>query len=103
MDQHCPRANRLSSTTEAKVEAPAALKASNSSRFGMPRPPVTNTGRRRNTVVAHLGSEVNAMTPTYSAKVGIVTRKTNVGAQKINGSALVTYGMVIAVGTDGSF
>ncbi len=30
------------------------------------------------------------------AKLGLVTRKTYVGAQKIDGSALVTYGMVIA-------
>ena len=36
------------------------------------------------------------MTPTYAAKLGLVIRKTDVGAQKIDGSALETYGMVIA-------
>lgn len=41
------------------------------------------------------GSEVNAITSTYIAKLGLVIQKTNVGAQKIDGSALKTYGMVI--------
>ena len=40
-------------------------------------------------------SEVNAMSPAYAKKLGLKTRKTNVGAQKINGSALETFGMVI--------
>ena len=42
------------------------------------------------------GSEVNAMSPAYAKKLGLKTRKTNVGAQKIDGSALETFGMVIA-------
>ena len=42
------------------------------------------------------GSEVNAMSPAYAEKLGLKTRKTNVGAQKIDGSALETFGMVIA-------
>lgn len=42
------------------------------------------------------GSEVNAMTPIYAAKLGLTIWKTNVGAQKIDGLTLVTYGMVIA-------
>ena len=42
------------------------------------------------------GSEVNAMTPAYAKKLGLRVRKTNVGAQKIDGSTLETYGMVIA-------
>ena len=41
-------------------------------------------------------SEVNAMTLAYAAKLGVATRKTDVDAQKIDGSALVTYEMVIA-------
>ncbi len=36
------------------------------------------------------------MTPTYAAELGLTTRKTSVGAQKIDGSLLETYGMVSA-------
>ena len=42
------------------------------------------------------GSEVNAMSPAYAKKLGLQVRKTDVGAQKINGSTLETFGMVIA-------
>ena len=42
------------------------------------------------------GSEVNAMSPAYAERLGLKTWKTNVGAQKIDGSALETFGMVIA-------
>ena len=42
------------------------------------------------------GSEVNAMNPDFARKLGLKIRKTNVGAQKIDGSALETFGMVIA-------
>ena len=42
------------------------------------------------------GSEVNAMTPAYASKLGLTIRKTDVGAQKIDGSHLATHGMVIA-------
>ena len=41
-------------------------------------------------------SKVNAINPTYVKKLGLKTRKTNIGAQKIDGSALKTFGMVIA-------
>ena len=43
-----------------------------------------------------LGSEVNAMTPVYSAKLGLQVRKTDIGAQKIDGFTLKTFGMVLA-------
>ena len=43
-----------------------------------------------------LGSEVNAMTPTYIAKLDLKVRKTNIGAQKIDGSTFETFGMVLA-------
>ena len=36
------------------------------------------------------------MSPAYAEKLGLKTRKTNVGAQKIDGSTLETFGMVIA-------
>ena len=42
------------------------------------------------------GSEVNAMTPAYAKQLGLQARKTDVGAQKIDGSSLRTFGMVIA-------
>ena len=41
-------------------------------------------------------SEVKAMTLAYAAQIGLTTRKTSVGAQKIDGSPLETYGMVSA-------
>ena len=42
------------------------------------------------------GSEVNVMSPAYAERLGLKTRKTNVGAQKIDSSALETFGIVIA-------
>ena len=42
-----------------------------------------------------LGSEVNIIAPTYAKKLGLRVRKTDVGAQKIDGSTLKTYNMVI--------
>ena len=42
------------------------------------------------------GSEVNAMTPIFAAKLGPSIRPTSIGAQIIDGSALKTYGMTIA-------
>ena len=36
------------------------------------------------------------MSPAYAKKLGFKTWKTNVGAQKIDGSALETFGIVIA-------
>ena len=42
------------------------------------------------------GSEVKAMTPIFAAKLDLVNRKTDVRTQKIDGSPLITYGMVLA-------
>ena len=42
------------------------------------------------------GSEVNAMTSAYAKKLGLQTQKTNVEAQKIDGSSLDTFGILIA-------
>ena len=47
-------------------------------------------------VLLDSGNKVNAMSPAYAKKLGLKTWKTNVGAQKIDGSALETFGMVIA-------
>ena len=43
-----------------------------------------------------MGSEINAIHPTYITKLGLRTRKIDVGAQKIDGSYLDTFGIVIA-------
>ena len=42
------------------------------------------------------GSEVNAIHPTFVKELGLPIRLTDIGAQKIDGTTLVTYGMVIA-------
>ena len=42
------------------------------------------------------GNEINTITPPYTAYLGLKMRLTNVGVQKIDGSLLATYGMVIA-------
>ena len=42
------------------------------------------------------GNEVNAIAPAYIAKLGLKVCSTNVGAQKIDGSSLQTFGIVIA-------
>ena len=44
----------------------------------------------------NLGSEVNAMTSTYVSKLGLWVYYTDIRAQKIDGSTLVTFGMVLA-------
>ena len=41
------------------------------------------------------GSKVNAMHPAYNTKLGLRTRKIDVGAQKIDGSHLDIFGMFI--------
>ena len=43
-----------------------------------------------------LGSKVNAMHPAYDMKLGLRARKIDVGVQKINGSCLNTFSMVIS-------
>ena len=42
------------------------------------------------------GSDVNAMTSAYAAYLGLKVRVINVGVQKMDGSLLAIYGMVIA-------
>ena len=42
------------------------------------------------------GSEVNAMNPDYARKLELKIRKINIGAQKIDGSTLKIFGIVIA-------
>ena len=42
------------------------------------------------------GSEVNAIHPTFVKELGLPIRPTDVGAKKIDGTTLDTYGMVVA-------
>ena len=43
-----------------------------------------------------MGSEVNAMHPAYATKLGFRARKIDIDAQKIDGSYLDIFEMVIA-------
>ena len=47
-------------------------------------------------VLLDIGSEINAMNFEFTQKLGRKVQKINVGAQKINGSTLETFEMVIA-------
>lgn len=42
------------------------------------------------------GREVNAMQPSFARKFGVRIRKTDISAQKVDGSRLQTFGIVIA-------
>ena len=53
-------------------------------------------GQEQIRTLLNSGSKVNAMSPAYAKKLGFKTQKTNVRTQKIDGSALKTFGMVIA-------
>ena len=53
-------------------------------------------GQEQVRVLLNSGSKVNAMSPAYAKKLSLKTRKTNVGAQKIDGFTLETFEMVIA-------
>ena len=43
-----------------------------------------------------LGSKINAITSVYALKLGLEVYRINVGAQKIDGSILETFEMVLA-------
>ena len=53
-------------------------------------------GQEQTRALLNSGSKVNVMSPAYIERLGLKTWKTNVRAQKIDGSALETFGMVIA-------
>ena len=42
------------------------------------------------------GSEVNAIHPTLAQKLGLPIKPTDVGAQKMDGTILDTFGMVVS-------
>ena len=53
-------------------------------------------GQKQVRALLNSGSGVNAISLAYAKRLGLKARKINVGAQKINGSTLKTFGMVIA-------
>lgn len=99
MDQRLPRANCLVHTLRLWLclslnsLIPCVLTIQS-------RPSIRNIKKRKNTLVADLESEINAMTLAYAAKLGSVSQNTNVGTQKIDGSEslsspfpIQTYGL----------
>ena len=46
-------------------------------------------------VLIDFGNKVNAMTPAYTVKLGLTIQKTSIGAQKIDGLPLETYGIAL--------
>ena len=60
--------------------------------------PVQFKGRNKNQVQALIDSdsEVNAMIPAYTSRLGLRDYRNDIGAQKIDGSTLETFGMVLA-------
>ena len=52
-------------------------------------------GQKQIRVLLNSGSKVNVMSFAYTKRLGLKTRKTNVKVQKIDGSALKTFGMMI--------
>lgn len=42
------------------------------------------------------GSKINAMTPAYAWKLSLRVRQTNIGAQKIDGSIVKIFSMMLA-------
>ena len=53
-------------------------------------------GQEQVRALLNSGSEINAMNSAYAKRLGLKTWKTDIGAQKIDGSALESFGMVIA-------
>ena len=47
-------------------------------------------------IVLDLDSKINSVHPVFAKKLGLPIRPTDIGAQKIDGTTLDIYGMVIA-------
>ncbi len=58
--------------------------------------PVTFKDQDQTEALLDSGSEVNTMSQAFAQQLGLKIRKTNVGAQKIDGTTLETYGMVVS-------
>ena len=55
-----------------------------------------NFGKQSVSALFDSGSEVNAVYPAFAMELGLPIRLTDVGAQKIDGTTLKTYEMVVA-------
>ena len=55
-----------------------------------------NFGKKSVSALLDSGSEVNAIYLAFAKKLGLTIRSTDVGVQKIDGTMLETYGMVVA-------
>ena len=55
-----------------------------------------NLGKKSVSAVLDSGNEVNAVHPAFAKELGLLIRPTDVGAQKIDGTTLETYGIVVA-------
>ena len=82
--------------TIARKEAVDENLASNLAQVPCIRYPI-NFGKKSMLALLNSGSEVNAVYPAFAKELGLSIRLTNVGAQKIDGTTLETYGMVVAV------
>ena len=54
-----------------------------------------NFGKKSVLALLDSNSEINAIHQAFAMKLGLPIRPTDVGAQKINGNTLKTYGMVV--------
>ncbi len=55
------------------------------------------TLKEKTEALLDLGSKVNAMSKAFVQQLGLKICKTNVGAQKIDGTTLEIYGMVVSI------
>ncbi len=61
--------------------------------------PVTFKDQDQTEALLDSGSKVNAMSQAFAQQLGFKIRKTNVRAQKIDGTTLETYGMIVSTFT----
>ena len=56
-----------------------------------------NFGKKSILALLDSGSKVNALHPTFAKELGLLIRPKDIGAQKIDGTTLDIYGMVVVV------
>ena len=84
----------LTPVTIAQEEKVSKNLESNLARVLYIRYPI-NFGEKSVLALLNSGSEVNAVYPAFAKELGLPIRPTDIGAQKINGTTLKTYGMVV--------
>ena len=55
-----------------------------------------NFGKKSVLALLDSSSELNAIHPAFAKELGLLIKPTDVGAQKIDGTTLETYGIVVA-------